>query len=56
MHERQLLFYFSSYIPLNKFLSLIPVHTITYKKQQNKQKKKKTKKNGLVMVCVRGGE
>ena len=52
MHERQLLFYFSSYIHLNKFLSLIPVHTITYKKQKTK---KKQKKNGLVMcVCVVG--
>ena len=57
MHERQLLFYFSSYIPLNKFLSLIPVHTITYKKQQNKQKKRKKKKKKTVWswcVCVVG--
>ena len=52
MHERQLLFYFSSYIPLNKFLSLIPVHTITYKKQQNKQKKTNKKKRFGHGVCA----
>ena len=27
MQERQFLFYFSSYLPLNKFLSQIPVDT-----------------------------
>ena len=52
MHERQLLFYFSSYIHLNKFLSLIPVHTITDKKKKTTKKKKKKKKKKTVWSCV----